>query len=60
MANSNGYTAEIMRVYRGTFIHSTQHTAVEILEDALLGVDMKGKVSQISKISTAFAVFGRI
>ena len=57
MANSNGYTADILRVYRGTFIHSTQQTAVEILEDALLGVDVKGKVRQISKISTSFAVF---
>ncbi|XP_073321753.1 guanine deaminase [Pagrus major] len=51
MANSNGYTAEIMHVYRGTFIHSTQQTAVEILEDALLGVDVKGKIAFIGKYS---------
>lgn len=34
----------IVRVFRGTFAHSTQHSALEILEDALLGVDSEGKV----------------
>lgn len=47
MANSDSPTAQIAHVYRGTFIHSTQQAAVEILEDALVGVDTEGKVGPI-------------
>lgn len=49
MANSNKHTVEIVHVYRGTFIHSTQQTALEVLEDALLGVDTEGKIAFIGK-----------
>ncbi|TNN74288.1 Guanine deaminase [Liparis tanakae] len=35
----------IANVYRGTFIHSTQQTALQILEDELLGVDTDGKIA---------------
>ncbi|KAM9465251.1 guanine deaminase-like isoform 1-T1 [Salvelinus alpinus] len=46
MTSSNESAVDIAHVYRGTFVHSTDHTAVEILEDRLLGVDTEGKVSQ--------------
>uniref|UniRef100_A0A667X9W6 Guanine deaminase n=1 Tax=Myripristis murdjan TaxID=586833 RepID=A0A667X9W6_9TELE len=39
----------IAHVYRGTFVHSTPHTALQILEDALLGVDTEGKIAFIGK-----------
>lgn len=39
----------IAQVFRGTFVHSTQQTALEILEDALLGVDTEGKIAFIGK-----------
>uniref|UniRef100_A0A672Z6M5 Guanine deaminase n=1 Tax=Sphaeramia orbicularis TaxID=375764 RepID=A0A672Z6M5_9TELE len=41
--------AGIAQVFRGTFVHSTQQTALEILEDALLGVDTEGKIAFIGK-----------
>ncbi|XP_037634676.1 guanine deaminase [Sebastes umbrosus] len=44
MANSR-----IAHVYRGTFIHSTQQTALQILEDKLLGVDTDGKIAFIGE-----------
>lgn len=47
MANSYRPNPEIAHVYRGTFIHSTQQTALEILEDELLGVDTDGKIAFI-------------
>ncbi|XP_070820934.1 guanine deaminase [Chaetodon trifascialis] len=49
MANFNRPTTEIAHVYRGTFIHSTEQTALQILEDALLGVDTEGKIAFIGK-----------
>ncbi|KAF3850735.1 hypothetical protein F7725_012507, partial [Dissostichus mawsoni] len=49
MANSKGPTTEINYVYRGTFIHSTQQTPLQILEDELLGVDTDGKIAFIGK-----------
>ncbi|XP_070760880.1 guanine deaminase [Enoplosus armatus] len=49
MANSNKPTTQIAHVYRGTFIHSTQQTALQVLEDALLGVDTEGKIAFIGK-----------
>ncbi|XP_033947352.1 guanine deaminase [Pseudochaenichthys georgianus] len=49
MANSNGPTTEINYVYRGTFIHSTQQTPLQILEDEVLGVDTDGKIAFIGK-----------
>uniref|UniRef100_A0A7N6A752 Guanine deaminase n=1 Tax=Anabas testudineus TaxID=64144 RepID=A0A7N6A752_ANATE len=36
-------------VYRGTFMHSTQQAPLQILEDALLGVDKDGKIAFIGK-----------
>ncbi|XP_068440105.1 guanine deaminase [Clinocottus analis] len=45
MAHSNRPTTRIASVYRGTFIHSTQQTALQILEDELLGVDTDGKIA---------------
>lgn len=47
MANSDRVDTAIAFVYRGTFVHSTQQTALQILEDALLGVDAQGKVCGI-------------
>ncbi|CAB1321648.1 unnamed protein product [Coregonus sp. 'balchen'] len=47
MTSSNESAVDIAHVYRGTFVHSTDHTAVEILEDRLLGVDMEGKIAFI-------------
>lgn len=44
MANSGRPGTAIAFVYRGTFVHSTQRAALQILEDALLGVDTQGKV----------------
>ncbi|XP_044053948.1 guanine deaminase [Siniperca chuatsi] len=61
MANSNRPTTEIANVYRGTFIHSTQQTALQVLEDALLGVDIKGKIAFIGKgteLDTLSQTFG--
>ncbi|KAM3610968.1 uncharacterized protein V6R79_011409 [Siganus canaliculatus] len=49
MSSSKRSPADIRYVYRGTFIHSTEETAVEILEDALLGVDTEGKIVFIGK-----------
>uniref|UniRef100_A0A8C8E1Y3 Guanine deaminase n=1 Tax=Oryzias sinensis TaxID=183150 RepID=A0A8C8E1Y3_9TELE len=39
----------VTHVFRGTFIHSTPETALQVLEDALLGVDTAGKISFIGK-----------
>ncbi|XP_029960862.1 guanine deaminase [Salarias fasciatus] len=36
-------------VYRGTFVHSTWETPLQILEDALLGVDEGGKIAFIGE-----------
>eukprot|EP00063_Salmo_salar_P041304 XP_014016139.1 PREDICTED: guanine deaminase-like isoform X2 [Salmo salar] len=47
MTSSNESAVDIAHVYRGTFVHSTDHTAVEILEDRLLGVDTEGKIAFI-------------
>lgn len=44
MANPDSPTTVITQVFRGTLCHSTQQTALQILEDALLGVDAEGKV----------------
>ncbi|XP_021476769.2 guanine deaminase [Oncorhynchus mykiss] len=47
MTSSNKSAVDIAHVYRGTFVHSTDHTVVEILEDRLLGVDTEGKIAFI-------------
>ncbi|XP_047448539.1 guanine deaminase [Mugil cephalus] len=49
MANSDGTCAAVAHVYRGTFVHSTQQTPLEILEDALLGVDAQGKIAFLAE-----------
>ncbi|XP_074526895.1 guanine deaminase [Halichoeres trimaculatus] len=49
MANSSRTNTDISHVFRGTFAHSTPLTAVEILEDGLLGVDSEGKIAFIGK-----------
>ncbi|XP_008334977.1 guanine deaminase isoform X1 [Cynoglossus semilaevis] len=49
MERTHTTTAAMKHVFRGTFIHSTQQTPVEILEDALLGVNADGKVAFIAK-----------
>ncbi|KAF7667887.1 hypothetical protein LDENG_00042290 [Lucifuga dentata] len=48
MANT-GASPAIPHVYRGTFIHSTPLTALQILEDALLGVNTEGKIAFIGE-----------
>ncbi|XP_032372174.1 guanine deaminase isoform X2 [Etheostoma spectabile] len=45
MANSSG--PDLSRVFRGTFIHATPQTALQILEDHLVGVDTHGKIAFI-------------
>ncbi|XP_041642628.1 guanine deaminase [Cheilinus undulatus] len=60
MANSNKSSADISHVFRGTFVHSTPQTAVQVLEDALLGVDTEGKIafmgkgSEVERLSQTF------
>ncbi|CAK6950165.1 guanine deaminase [Scomber scombrus] len=49
MANSNRPSTAIAHIYRGTFVHATEQTALQILEDALLGVDTEGKIAFIGK-----------
>uniref|UniRef100_A0A3B3TSY0 Guanine deaminase n=1 Tax=Poecilia latipinna TaxID=48699 RepID=A0A3B3TSY0_9TELE len=44
METSQKSVTDIRFVCRGTFVHSTAEEALQILEDALLGVDSKGKV----------------
>ncbi|CAM4543266.1 unnamed protein product [Leuciscus chuanchicus] len=45
----NDSTARIAHVFSGTFVHSTPQTAVEILENCVLGVDDEGKIAFIEK-----------
>ncbi|XP_064152929.1 guanine deaminase [Anguilla rostrata] len=47
MTSNNETVSDIARVYRGTFVHSTQNAAVEILEDTILGVDTEGRIAFI-------------
>ncbi|XP_028270923.1 guanine deaminase [Parambassis ranga] len=60
MENSVRPSSAIAYVYRGTFVHSTQQTALQILEDALLGVDTEGKIAfigegkELEKLSQTF------
>ncbi|XP_072244282.1 guanine deaminase [Leuresthes tenuis] len=49
MAHSERSSNAIAHVYRGTFVHSTQQTALQILEDALLGVNTEGKIAFIGE-----------
>uniref|UniRef100_A0AAQ5WXD8 Guanine deaminase n=1 Tax=Amphiprion ocellaris TaxID=80972 RepID=A0AAQ5WXD8_AMPOC len=49
MANPDKSSAAIAYVYRGTFVHSTQQTALQVQEDALLGVDTEGKIAFIGE-----------
>ncbi|XP_036069587.1 guanine deaminase [Oryzias melastigma] len=49
MINSEGSSGPVAQVFRGTFIHSTPQTALQVLEDALLGVDSAGKIAFIGK-----------
>ncbi|XP_053726553.1 guanine deaminase [Synchiropus splendidus] len=46
MAKSGAAPTKVL-VFRGTFIHATPSTAVQILEDSLLGVDAEGKIAFI-------------
>lgn len=39
----------IAHVFRGTFAHSTQRSALDILEDTILGVDTQGKIAFIGR-----------
>ncbi|KAM7391840.1 hypothetical protein PAMP_022496 [Pampus punctatissimus] len=61
MANLDRPSTTTAHIYRGTFIHATRQTALQILEDALLGVNTEGKIAFIGKgeelltLSQAFA-----
>ncbi|XP_056144700.1 guanine deaminase [Lampris incognitus] len=50
----------VSRVYRGTFVHSTPDKALQVLEDALLGVGSNGKIAfigtgpELNKLSQTF------
>ncbi|XP_041855802.1 guanine deaminase [Melanotaenia boesemani] len=60
MANSERCRTTVASVYRGTFLHSTTKTALQILEDALLGVNTEGKIAfvgegyELEKLSQTF------
>ncbi|KAL2091956.1 hypothetical protein ACEWY4_011754 [Coilia grayii] len=45
MEPSNETTVSIAHVFKGTFAHSTQDAALEILENRVLGVDNNGKIA---------------
>ncbi|XP_064793772.1 guanine deaminase-like isoform X2 [Oncorhynchus masou masou] len=60
MTSSNKSAVDIAHVYRGTFVHSTDHTAVEILEDRLLGVDTEGKKRTLRNGTTTACYFATI
>ncbi|XP_057211279.1 guanine deaminase isoform X1 [Triplophysa rosa] len=45
----NDATTRIEHVFSGTFAHSTQSAALEILENCVLGVDDEGKIAFIEK-----------
>nr|XP_057927268.1 guanine deaminase isoform X2 [Doryrhamphus excisus] len=49
MAHQNGASDHTSLVFRGMFIHATQKEAVQVMEDALLGVDAGGKISFIGE-----------
>ncbi|XP_014859296.1 PREDICTED: guanine deaminase [Poecilia mexicana] len=49
MKTSKKSVTDIRFVCRGTFVHSTAEEALQILEDALLGVDSKGKIAFIGE-----------
>ncbi|XP_008417199.1 guanine deaminase [Poecilia reticulata] len=49
MQTSEKSDTDIRFVCRGTFVHSTAEEALQILEDALLGVDSKGKIAFIGE-----------
>ncbi|CAL9708394.1 unnamed protein product [Knipowitschia caucasica] len=50
MSTSTSFNpAGIRHVFRGTFVHSTPHCALQILEDALVGVDTDGKIAFVEK-----------
>ncbi|XP_022056545.1 guanine deaminase [Acanthochromis polyacanthus] len=49
MANPDNASVATAYVYRGTLVHSTEQTALQVLEDALLGVDTHGKISFIGE-----------
>ena len=36
-------------VFRGTFVHSTQHNVMEIMQDKIIGISLSGKVCFILK-----------
>ncbi|XP_062307639.1 guanine deaminase [Osmerus eperlanus] len=46
---SNRSTMVIVHVFRGTFVHSTQSSALDVLDDTLLGVDTLGKIAFIGR-----------
>ncbi|XP_020513631.2 guanine deaminase [Labrus bergylta] len=61
MSNSSRTHTDVSHVYRGTFVHSTPQTALQVLEDALLGVDTDGKIAFIGKgseVDTLSQTFG--
>lgn len=47
MDSSETSRTSVAFVHRGTFVHSTPEEALQILEDALVGVDDRGKVCLI-------------
>ncbi|XP_043967087.1 guanine deaminase [Gambusia affinis] len=49
METSEKSDTDIRFVCRGTFVHSTAEEALQILEDALLGVDSEGKIAFIGE-----------
>ncbi|XP_054628851.1 guanine deaminase [Dunckerocampus dactyliophorus] len=60
MAHHNGSSDGTSRVFRGMFIHATQKEAVQVLQDALLGVNAEGKIAfigegkELDKLSETF------
>ncbi|KAM6930329.1 guanine deaminase [Xenentodon cancila] len=61
MANLGRSGSAIAYVYRGTFVHSIPQTPLQILEDALLGVNTDGKIAFIGggqELQTLSQIFG--
>ncbi|XP_061881458.1 guanine deaminase [Entelurus aequoreus] len=49
MAHRNRASAGAVHVFRGTLMHATAEEAVQVLEDALLGVNAEGKIAFIGE-----------
>ncbi|XP_013868015.1 guanine deaminase [Austrofundulus limnaeus] len=60
MDSSETSRTSVVFVHRGTFVHSTPENALQVMEDALVGVDDRGKIAfigegkELQKLSQVF------